>query len=85
MKATKTTINKKVPGTVLPLGKLEDEAKKFDKMRHHHSIKNINIGIFSFLVMSFNAVVGFYQAFKELIKIFKQNFRENYQLFGHGG
>ena len=31
MKGTKTTINKKVPGTVLPLGKLEDEAKKFDK------------------------------------------------------
>ena len=51
--------------------------KKIDKMRHHHSIKNINIGIFSFLVMSFDAVVGFYQAFKELIKIFKQNFREN--------
>ena len=40
-------------------------------MRHHHSIKNINIGIFSFLVMSFDAVVGFYQAFKELIKIGK--------------
>ena len=36
-------------------------------MRHHHSIKNINIGIFSF-VMSFDAVVGFYQAFKGLIK-----------------
>ena len=46
-------------------------------MRHHHSIKDIDIGIFYFLVTSFNAVVGFYQAFKELTKIFKQNFREN--------
>ena len=25
------TINKKVPGQVLPVGKLEDEAKKFEK------------------------------------------------------
>ena len=28
---TKTTTNKKVPGEVLPIGKLEDEAKKFEK------------------------------------------------------
>ena len=45
-------------------------------MRHHHLIKNINISLFSVLVMSFDAVVGFYQVFKELIKIFNKNFRE---------
>ena len=30
--------------------------QKNNKMRHHHSIKNINISIFSFLVMSFDPV-----------------------------